>query len=107
MITYEGKSGDMNFVPNDINLPFKYVRYLGPSGKYSGLSELEVYWYILEQEDEGTNKEATEGEEEKEKDEKKMKKKFYYINLQNYLWLLFIQILWKTQRVKLPSKMLK
>ncbi len=43
MIKEEGKSGQMNYAEIKVDQKFKYVRYVGPNGKFSVISEFEVY----------------------------------------------------------------
>ena len=45
MIVEEGKDGEINYINIDVTRSFKYVRYVGPNGKYSIISQLEFYGY--------------------------------------------------------------
>ena len=45
MIVEEGKEGEINYINIDVTRSFKYVRYVGPNGKYSIISQLEFYGY--------------------------------------------------------------
>ena len=45
MIVEEGKDGEINYINVDVTRSFKYVRYVGPNGKYSIISQLEFYGY--------------------------------------------------------------
>ena len=45
MIVEEGKYGEINYINIDVTRSFKYVRYVGPNGKYSIISQLEFYGY--------------------------------------------------------------
>lgn len=43
MITEELKLGEMNYIPIKTSSRYKYIRYIGPNGKYCVISELEIY----------------------------------------------------------------
>ena len=45
MIVEVGKEGEINYINIDVTRSFKYVRYVGPNGKYSIISQLEFYGY--------------------------------------------------------------
>ena len=45
MIVEEGKEGEINYINIDVTRSFKYVRYIGPSGKNCTISQLEFYGY--------------------------------------------------------------
>ena len=43
MITEELKLGEMNYISIKTSSRYKYIRYIGPNGKYCVISELEIY----------------------------------------------------------------
>ena len=43
MITEEFKLGEMNYISIKTSSRYKYIRYIGPNGKYCVISELEIY----------------------------------------------------------------
>ena len=55
MIVDEGKVGEINYI--DISRSFKYIRYIGPNGKNSIISQLQFYGYKYEENDNVGNEE--------------------------------------------------
>ena len=45
MIVEEGKENEINYININIKRSFKYIRYVGPNGKNSIISQLEFYGY--------------------------------------------------------------
>ena len=43
MITSQGQSNQINLIQISCTQTFKYIRYIGPSGKYSVIAQIEVY----------------------------------------------------------------
>ena len=57
MIVDEGKVREINYIDIYISRSFKYVRYIGPNGKNSTISQLEFYGYKYEESENVGNEE--------------------------------------------------